>query len=112
LLVDLGTTINKYGHEYSIKDRLIRPTCETCKADFEQLIVLANVAKEKGGWITESVDGGTSATEVDTFFIFDMQLGIGEKATQFWTRLNETRGTIDALNDMIEYKILKELDRQ
>lgn len=113
LLVDLGSTINKYENDYHVKDGLTKPICETCKADFEQLIVLANIAKEKGCWITEGVIGGKSvATEVDTFFIFDITLGIGEKAMQFWTRLNETRGTVDALNDMIKYKILKELNQQ
>lgn len=113
LLVDLGSTINKYENDYHVKDGLTRPTCETCKADFEQLIVLANIAKEKGGWITEGALGGQStATEVDTFFIFDITLGIGEKSMQFWARLNESRQMLDALNDMIKYKILKELNQQ
>ena len=113
LLVDLGSTINKYEHDYHVKNELTRPACETCKADFEQLILLANIAKERGQWITEGVPGGQStATEVDPFFIFDITLGIGEKSMQFWARLDESREMIDALNYMIKYKILKELDQQ
>lgn len=113
LLVDLGSTIKKYEYDYHVKDSLTRPVCETCKANFEQLIVLSNIAKEKGGWITEGAVGGKAvATEVDTFFIFDISLGIGEKSTQFWSRLDEIRSTIASLNDLIKYKIFKQLDQQ
>ena len=113
LLVDLGSTINKYQNEYHVKDEITRPTCQTCKEDFEQLIAMSKVAKEKGGWITESAAGGQPiATEVDPFFVFNVTLGRGEKANQFWWRLNQTRQKLVALNDTIKYKVFKALNEQ
>lgn len=113
LLVALGFTINKYENDYHVEDSLTRPTCETCKADFEQLIAMSEIAKEKGGWITESPAGGQPvATEVDPWFVFNVTLGQGEKANKFWSRLNQTRQTLDALNDSLKYKIFKQLDQE
>lgn len=113
LLVELGSTINKYQNEYHVKDEITRPTCQTCKEDFGKLIAMSKIAKEKGGWITESPAGGQPiATEVDPWFIFNVTLGQGEKANQFWWRLNQTRLNLDALNDTIKYKVFKALNEQ
>lgn len=113
LLVELGSTINKYQNEYHVKDEITRPICQTCKEDFEQLIAMSKIAKEKGGWITESPAGGQPiATEVDPWFVFNVTLGQEEKANQFWLRLNLTRQTLGALNDTIKYKVLKALNEQ
>jgi hypothetical protein len=66
LLVALGSTINKYESDYHVNDEITHPTCKNCKADFEQLIAMSEIAKEKGGWIIESRIGGQPiATEVD-----------------------------------------------
>ena len=113
LLVALGSTINKYESDYHIEDQVTRPTCENCQAVFEQLIAMSEIAKEKGGWITESPAGGQPiATEVDPWFVFNATLGQEEKANRFWLRLNQTRQTLDALNDSIKYKIFKHLERE
>jgi hypothetical protein len=113
LLVALGSTINKYENDYHVEDQLTRPTCETCKSDFERLIAMSEMAKEKGGWITESPGGSQPiAMEVDPWFVFNVTLGQGEKANKFWSRLNQTRQTLDALNDSIKYKIFKKLEQE
>jgi hypothetical protein len=113
LLVALGSTINKYENDYHVKDEITRPTCETCKADFEQLIAMSKIAKDKAGWITENPAGGQPiATEVDPWFVFNVTLGQGEKANKFWRRLNQTRQGLAALNDTLKYKILKQLDQE
>jgi hypothetical protein len=113
LLVELGSTINKYENDYHVKEEIFRPTCEICKADFEKLLEISRIAKEKGGWITEDPVGGQSiATEVDPWFVLNVPLGHGEKSNQFWSRLHITRQRIDALNCTVRFKTFKELDRQ
>ena len=111
LLVALGSTINRYKDDYRLNDQVTRPICETCKADFEQLIAMSENAKEKGSWITESPTGSQPiATEVDPWFVFNLTLGQEEQANNFWSRLNQTRQTLDALLDSLKYKILKQLE--
>lgn len=113
LLVELGSTINKYENDYHVKEEIFRPTCETCKADFDKLLEISRIAKERGGWITEDPIGGQSiATEVDSWFVLNVSLGHSEKANQFWSRLHITRQRIDALNCTVRFKIFKELSRQ
>lgn len=48
ILTDLGSTINKYDKDAYIEDEVTRPTCETCKTDFEKLLVISNEAGERG----------------------------------------------------------------
>jgi len=113
LLVALGSTINKYVNDYRVEDAITRPVCEICKADFEQLIAMSEVAKDKGGWIAESRTGGQpTAAEVDPWFVLNVTLGYGEKSNAFWSRLHKTRQTIDALNDAMKFKIFKKLERE
>jgi len=48
ILAQLGTTINKYKKEVYIEDEITRPTCETCKADLEKLLVILKEADKSG----------------------------------------------------------------
>jgi len=113
LLFALGSTLNKYDEDYHVEDKIFLPVCETCKGDFEELIAMSKIAKEKGGWITESRTGGHPiTTEVDPWFVFHVTLGQGEKANEFWARLNQTRQTLDALNDSIRFKTYKILEQE
>jgi hypothetical protein len=112
ILVTLGSTIDKYENDYYVRDEILRPVCETCEADFQHLIAVSETAKENGGWITDRrVGGEPMATEVDPWFVLNMTLG-PEKADTFWSRLNQTRQTLAALNDVLKYKILRELERE
>ena len=113
LLVSLGSTINNYENDYHIDDQVTRPTCEALKADFQQLIVMSGIAKDRGAWVTEVPAGGQPiATEVDPWFVFSQALGPEEKAYKFWSRWNQSRATLDALNHCLRYKIFKQLEQE
>jgi hypothetical protein len=113
LLKDIGITVNKYVNDVIVDDDVTRPTCETCKTNFEKLLVIAKEAGEKGIWGREGTLGGKPMTaEIDPYFLFDMSLGGRQESAEFFKRLESTRYSLVALNDTIKYKIFKVLKEE
>ena len=113
ILLDLGTTINQHEKHVNIADEVTRPTCETCRVDFEKLLVLSKEASESGMWIREGTLGGKPvAAEIDPWFLFNIGLGGREKAAEFWKRMEATRYNLVTISDTLKYKIFKELKDQ
>lgn len=113
LLLELGNFVNEHREEVYIGDEVLRPTVQTCKADFEKLQVMTREATENGLWIREGTLGGNLVTaEVDPWFLFSVALGGREEGTKFWGRLDSTRYSIVVLQDTIKYKIFKEMKAQ
>ena len=54
ILLDLESTINKYEQEVYVEDEVARPTCETCKADLEKLLIISKEAGGRGIWVREA----------------------------------------------------------
>lgn len=113
ILTDLGTTINKFNKDAYIEDEVTRPTCETCKADFETLLVISNEAGERGIWVREGTLGGKPVSaEIDPWFLFNVGLGGPAQSAEFFNRLDATRYSLVALTDTVKYKIFKVLKEQ
>jgi hypothetical protein len=113
ILTDLGSTINKYDNDAYIEDEVTRPTCETCKADFEKLLVISNEAGKRGIWVREGTLGGKPVSaEIDPWFLFNLGLGGPVKSGEFFNRLDATRYSLVALTDTVKYKIFKVLKEQ
>lgn len=111
LLTDFGEFIDEHAYVDYINDDVTRPTCQTCKADFETLLVMTKEAAEQGMWRNSGVLGGKAVTaEVDPWFLFNVGLGGKEKSADFWARIEATRYSLVALTDTVKYKIYKELD--
>lgn len=113
MLADLGNLINQYSTDVYIEDDVTRPTCQTCKADFETLLLISNEAGEKGIWLREGTLGGKPVSaEIDPYFLFNVGLGGQVKSAEFFQRLDSTRYSLVALTDTIKYKIFKVLKEQ
>lgn len=110
MLTELGTTINLYEHDFRIKDEVTHPICETAKTNLEKLLVMVNEGISKGVWKNDGTIGGQSITaEVDPWFLITMALGGREEAKAYWKSLDDTRDTLLELNDIVKYRILKDL---
>lgn len=111
LLTDFGEFIDEHAYVDYINDDVTRPTCQTCKADFETLLVMTKESAEQGMWRNSGMLGGKAVTaEVDPWFLFNVGLGGKEKSADFWARIEATRYSLVALTDTVKYKIYKKLD--
>ncbi len=112
-LTELGTTINKYENDFHIKDEAFRPICETAKANLEKFLILINEGICSGVWKNDGTLGGQAFTaEVDPWLLITVSLGGREQAKNYWKSLDDTRDSLLELNDIVNYMILKTLNKK
>ena len=109
ILFDMGMTINKHREDVLIGDDITRPRIEICRADFQKLLSLSNLASEQGSWTREEIVNQNSVADFNPWLLFRNEI---ESCNTFFGRIEASPGYYLTLNDTIKYKIYKELEKK
>lgn len=110
-LTELGMTLNKYENQFTMKVDVTRALAETCKSNFEKLLVWVNEGIARDGlWNRERIFGDENvATEVDPWLLITMLTGSYEETKALWKSLEDTYESLIEMNDVVKYMVFNSM---